>query len=93
MCVCDLDVLFTNTGQFTRTHSAPEAAKQLLDNLLRADAPRLFPLFPFLCDGRRNEVTQIATHHSAPLQVGPIIVHLEQTGPVIVLVATTPIPL
>lgn len=67
---------------------APEAAKQLLDNLLCPDAPRVFPLFAFLRNGRRNEVSQIATHHSAPLQIGPIIVHLEQPRPVIVLVTS-----
>lgn len=81
-------VTFTKLHKTTTLLSAPEAAKQLLDNLLRPDAPRMFPLFAFLRNGRRNEVPQIATHHSAALQIGPIIVHLEQPRPVIVLVTS-----
>lgn len=71
---------------------APEAAKQLLDNLLGANATRLFPLFAFLRNGRRNEMTQVATHHTTSLQIGPIIVHLQQPSPVIVLVVATSAP-
>lgn len=95
--------LFYTKKTFTHTHvtftkrktqnddstcSTPEAAKQLLDNLLRPDAPRVFPLFAFLRNGRRNEVPQIAAHHSAPLQIGPVVVHLQQARPVIVLVTS-----
>lgn len=82
---------YTHTHGVTFTQracSAPEAAKQLLDNFLRANATRLFPLFAFLRNGRRNEMAQIATNKTAPLQIGPIIVHLERAGPVIVFVAT-----
>lgn len=68
-----------------------EAAKQSAQDLVRPDASLEYSLLPLMRDGRRNQMIKIPADKASPLQIRPIIVHLEQTGPIVVLPAA-PLP-